>query len=96
MLAALGERLRLARRRRKLSSVTVADRAGVSRTTLYKAEAGDGAVTLGTYLRVMAALGLERDFELLANDDKLGRKLQDLQLGASKKATAAARAKGAP
>ena len=80
MLAALGERLRLARRRRKLSSATVAERAGISRTTLYHAERGDGAVTLGTYLRIMTALGLEKDFDLLASDDKLGRRLQDLAL----------------
>ena len=80
MLAALGERLRLARRRRKLSSATVAERAGISRTTLYHAERGDSAVTLGTYLRIMTALGLEKDFDLLASDDKLGRRLQDLAL----------------
>ncbi len=80
MLVAFGERLRLARKRRKLSSAAIAERARVSRTTLYNAEAGDGAVTMGTYLRIMAALGLEKDFEHLASDDTLGRNLQDLAM----------------
>ncbi len=80
LLAGLGERLRLARLRRKLSSAVVAQRAGISRTSLYKAEAGDPGATLGTYLRVLAVLGLEGDIESLAADDKVGRKLQDLAL----------------
>jgi len=35
---------------------------------------------MGTYLRVMAVLGLEADINVLAADDKVGRKLQDLAL----------------
>ena len=80
LLAELGERLRLARLRRKLSNATVAGRAGISRTSLYKVEAGDAGATLGSYLRVLAVLGLEGDLNSLAADDKVGRKLQDLAL----------------
>jgi transcriptional regulator with XRE-family HTH domain len=80
LLAQLGERLRLARLRRKLSNAAVAGRAGISRTSLYKVEAGDPGATLGSYLRVLAALGLEGDLNSLAADDKVGRKLQDLAL----------------
>ena len=80
LLSQLGERLKLARLRRKLSNPVVAQRAGISRTSLYKVEAGDPGATLGTYLRVMAALGLEADINALAADDKVGRKLQDLAL----------------
>ncbi len=80
LLSQLGERPKLARLRRKLSNPVVAQRAGISRTSLYKVEAGDPGATLGTYLRVMAALGLEADINALAADDKVGRKLQDLAL----------------
>jgi transcriptional regulator with XRE-family HTH domain len=80
LLSGLGERLRLARLRRRLSNAAVAQRAGISRSTLYKVEAGDPGATLGSYLRVLAVLGLENDLQALAADDKLGRKLQDLAL----------------
>lgn len=80
LLTALGERLRLARLRRALSTRVVGQRAGISRTSLYKAECGDAGVTLGTYVRVLAALGLDKDIEALAADDVVGRKLQDLAL----------------
>jgi len=80
ILSELGERLRLARKRRKLSNAVVAGRAGISRTTLYKVEAGVPGVTLGSYVRVLAVLGLEGDLNQLAADDRLGRKLQDLAL----------------
>lgn len=82
LLSQLGERLKLARMRRKLSNAVVAQRAGISRTSLYKVEAGDAGATLGTYMRVMAVLGLEADINALAADDKVGRKLQDLALEA--------------
>ena len=96
VLAQFGERLRLARLRRKLSTSTVAQRAGMSRTTLYNAEQGDAAVTLGSYLRVLAVLGLEGDIDLLAADDKLGRRLQDLALEPGRKTKAAGRKDGVP
>ncbi len=81
LLSNLGERFKLARLRRKLSSATVAQRAGISRSSVYKVEAGDPGATMGTYLRVLAVLGLEGDVDALAADDKVGRKLQDLALG---------------
>lgn len=82
LLSQLGERLKLARMRRKLSTTVVAQRAGISRTSLYKVEAGDPGATFGTYLRVLAVLGLEADIQALAADDRVGRKLQDLALEA--------------
>jgi len=88
MLTHLGERIKLARRRRKLSTLVVSQRAGISRTTVYKVEAGEPGVTLGTYLRVLATLGLDGDFNAVASDDKVGRTLQDhglLQTSVSKK-----------
>jgi len=86
ILADLGERLRLARKRRRLSNAVVAGRAGISRTTLYKVEAGDAGATLGSYVRVLAVLGLEGDLNRLAADDRLGRKLQDLALEPKRRA----------
>ena len=77
-LSALGERLRLARMRRKFSAETVAKRAGVSRMTLYRIESGGQAVAFGSYARVLAVLQLDPDLEKLALDDALGRRLQDL------------------
>lgn len=80
MLADFGERLKLARLRRKISAETLAERSSVSRMTLHRAEKGSPAVSMGTYLRILAALHLQDDINLLAVDDKLGRKLQDLEL----------------
>jgi transcriptional regulator with XRE-family HTH domain len=80
LLAEFGERLRLARLRREISAETLAERSSISRMTLYRAEKGSPAVLMGTYLRILAALHLQDDINLLAKDDKLGRKLQDLDL----------------
>lgn len=80
LLSALGERVKLARLRRKLSSTAVAGRAGISRTSLYKVESGDPGVTMGSYLRVLAAVGLEDDLAQIAADDRVGGRLQDLAL----------------
>lgn len=79
-LRALGDRLRLARKRRRLPMQAVAARAGISRQTLYNVENGDSSVTLGTYVRVLAVLGLDQDLGRLASDDPLGRRLQDQSL----------------
>lgn len=80
----LGERLRLARLRRKFSAELVSRRAGFSRTTLYKIERGDPTVTMAAYLRVLAVYGLTADIDKVAVDDALGRRLQDLELSRGK------------
>ena len=84
LLRGLGERLRLARQRRKFSMALVAERAGLSRVTLHRIEKGNAAVTLGSYLRVMFVLRLDRDLDLIAKDDELGRRLRDLELPQSR------------
>lgn len=82
---ALGQRLRLARLRRKLSTVLFAERMGVSRDTLHRLEKGDPNIALGTYMRALRVLGLDKDLDALARDDELGRKLQDIEaLGSSR------------
>jgi transcriptional regulator with XRE-family HTH domain len=86
LLRALGQRLREARLRRRFTVTQVAERAAVSRPTLNKVEQGDAAVTMGTYLRVLAVLGLENDVGLLAAEDPVGRRLQDAELGVPRRA----------
>ena len=80
LLETVGSNLKLARLRRKYSAEMVAQRAGISRKTVYRVELGDPAVALGIYARVMQALRLEQDLATLAADDLLGRKLQDAAL----------------
>jgi transcriptional regulator with XRE-family HTH domain len=84
-LASLGLRLRAARLRRGLGTLLFAERMHVSRDTLNRLEKGDPSIAIGTYLRALRVLGLERDLDLLAKDDELGRKLQDLQLPMARK-----------
>jgi transcriptional regulator with XRE-family HTH domain len=81
----LGERIKLARLRRGISAEVLAERSSISRMTLHRAEKGYPAVAIGTYLRIFAALQLQEDFNLLAKDDLLGRRLQDLELSKSRR-----------
>lgn len=80
ILDQMGENIKLARKRRKLTAVQVAERAGVARSTLYLIEKGDSSVAMGAYFNVLRVLGLQDDFLKLAADDVFGRKLQDLDL----------------
>jgi transcriptional regulator with XRE-family HTH domain len=80
LLVMLGERLRLARKRRGRSAEETAAEAGITRVTLRRVEVGEPSVMMGTYLKVMAALGLAQDLVLVARDDTYGRRLQDEQL----------------
>lgn len=80
LMEGFGEDLRLARLRRQLTAEVVAERAGISRATLVKIEAGDPSVAMGSYFQVLRILGLEQGFSSLASDDEMGRKMQDLEL----------------
>ena len=86
ILVEMGENIKLARLRRKLSAEQVAERANISRPTLVAIEKGSPTVSIGSYLLVLQVLGLEKDFLLLAKDDELGRKIQDAQISAKKRA----------
>ena len=80
ILEQMGENLKLARKRRKLTVLQVAERAGIDRSTLYYIEKGNPSVSMGAYFNVFRVLGLHEDFLKLASDDEFGRKLQDLKL----------------
>ncbi|HTN18786.1 MAG TPA: helix-turn-helix transcriptional regulator [Chitinophagaceae bacterium] len=80
LLAQVGEQIKLARKRRKLTTIQVAERANIARSTLYLVEKGDASVTFGAYFNVLRVLGLQADVLKLAADDDFGRKLQDLDL----------------
>ena len=86
ILAEMGENIKLARLRRKLTAEQVAERAGIARSTLWQVEKGLPSVSLGTYAQVLFVLGLEKDLQLIAKDDILGRKLQDAELSIRKRA----------
>jgi transcriptional regulator with XRE-family HTH domain len=80
VLPILGEQIKLARLRRKWSATVVAERAGISRSTLWQVEKGNPRVAFGAYFLVLFALGLEQDLLTVGRDDALGRKLQDARL----------------
>ncbi len=79
-LSSLGDNLRMARLRRRLSARQVAERAGISRPTLAAIEKGSENVGMGAYVNVIMVLGLLDDLVKVAADDELGRKLQDSEL----------------
>ena len=88
ILKTLGEQMKLARLRRNLTAELVAERAGVSRSSLWKVESGNPAVAMGIYAAVLHALNnMDKDLLLVAKDDEMGRKLQDLELITRKRAT---------
>ncbi len=80
ILKEFGENIKLARLRRKYSAEQVAERANISRPTLLSIEKGSPGVTMSSYIQVLFVLGLEKDLLKVAEDDKLGRKLQDAEL----------------
>lgn len=86
ILEEMGENIKLARLRRKLTAEQVAERAGISRSTLWQVEKGLASVSLGTYAQILFIFGLEKDLQLIAKDDVLGRKLQDAELFVGKRA----------
>lgn len=83
----VGEQIKLARLRRNLSVAQVAERATCSPLTVARIEKGTPTVAIGIYLRVLYALQLEDDILLIAQQDALGRQLQNLALTNRKRAS---------
>ena len=87
ILEQMGEQIKLARLRRRLSAELVAERADISRATLWNVEKGSPSVAIGIYAAVLHALGnMDSDFLLVAKDDEFGRTLQDLELPVRRRA----------
>ena len=85
ILENLGENIKLARLRRKLTTEQVANRANISRKTLWHIEKGSEHISIGIILQVLSVLGLKNDLKNIAKDDLLGRKLQDVNLVTKKR-----------
>ncbi|WJS05767.1 helix-turn-helix domain-containing protein [Roseibium aggregatum] len=69
-LMTLGENIRVARLRRRLTAEIIAQRAGTTRQTVAKIEQGDPSVKIGTYVAVLQALGLIKGWGNI--DDPVG------------------------
>jgi len=86
ILKTMGEQIKMARLRRNLPVKIVSERAGISRNTLWQIEKGNPSVAIGYYAAVLHALNnLDGDLLLVAKDDVLGKKLQDLGMSAKKR-----------
>jgi transcriptional regulator with XRE-family HTH domain len=94
VLKTVGENIKLARLRRKITATMLAERAGISRVTLRKVENGESSVTMAIYANVLFCLGLEKDLLRLAGDDPLGRRLQDAELHTQLSASLRGRSNG--
>jgi transcriptional regulator with XRE-family HTH domain len=86
ILSRLGENIKLARLRRKLSTRSLAERSGIAVSTLVNIETGSPSVSLGNYLQVLTVLRLEEDLLLIADKDPIGRQIQDAGLVVKKRA----------
>jgi len=86
ILTGLGENIKLARLRRKLSIRSMAERAGIATSTLVNIEGGSPSVSMGNYLQVLSILRLEDDLLLITENDPIGRQIQDAGLIVKKRA----------
>ena len=86
-LIKLGEDIAVARKKRRISTVSMSERAFISRGTLYKVEKGDPSVSMGIYATVLSILGLVEDLGDVADrrtdtlgldidEDRLPKKIQ--------------------
>lgn len=66
----LGERLALARKRRRLTLRELAAKAGISYDTARAAEAGNLQTGLGAYLAILWAMGLESEIDAFVDPDR--------------------------
>ena len=81
-LRKLGQDINDARRRRRITAQLMAQRAGLSRSTIGKIEKGDPTASMGSYGAVLFVLGMERRLSDLVDSmhDLVGRRLEDENL----------------
>jgi transcriptional regulator with XRE-family HTH domain len=81
-LLKLGEDITVARKKRRISTISMAERAFISRGTLYKVEKGDPSVSIGVYATVLSILGLANGLGAVADrrDDSLGLDIEEDRL----------------
>lgn len=81
-LVKLGEDISIARRKRRISTVSMAERAFVSRSTYAKIEKGDPTVSFGAYATVLAILGMADGIGQLADrsQDMIGLDIDEERL----------------
>ena len=79
-LAVLGQNVKLARIRRRITAAMMCERAGISHATLTAIEQGRPSVSMAGYMSVLFCLNLHKDIEKVAADEELGRELKDLRL----------------
>ena len=81
-LVKLGEDIAVARKKRRISTVSMAERAFISRGTLYKLEKGDPSVSMGIYATVLSILGLVKGLGQVADrrTDALGLDIEEDRL----------------
>lgn len=81
-LAKLGQDIRSARLRRRITTTMMAERAFITRTTLRKVENGNPGVSLGIYATVMFVLGVTSRLADLADtrSDEVGLQLEEERL----------------
>lgn len=79
-LQVLGHNIKVARLKRRLPQNVLADRAGVSLSTLCKIENGNGGVAIAGYASVILALDLGTPFSEIARSDPLGQALEQESL----------------
>lgn len=95
-LVKLGEDMAIARKKRRISTISLAERAFISRGTLYKVEKGDPSVAMGIYATVLATLGLIEGLGCLADrstdtlgldidEDRLPKKVQPRRIRSRKR-----------
>jgi DNA-binding XRE family transcriptional regulator len=82
VLARLGEDIKNARIRRRLTAEMMAERAFITRPTLVKVEKGDPTVSLGIYATVLFVLGMADRLGDVADirKDELGLQLDEGRL----------------
>ena len=79
ILIQMGEQIKIARVRRGISAELVAERASVSRATVWAVEKGSPSVCMGAYAAVLHAInGMDSDLLQIAKDELLENTLREV------------------